>query len=249
MRIHSLLAVLLCACVSNPDPRKPSLENVERSGYGGWIVMTTRQGARIEGELISVEGVFVRVLHYGRLPLLAVQTTEIASAELFKYESEGFGAWGALGSVSALSHGFFLVLSIPVWLISTGVVSSIESRSVILHYPEDSWAELAKWARFPQGMPEGIDERALIVPQQKLGSPGNFEPPPTSAPANNDHRAEAWELTKQAQAAARMYDCLRVNKLNDKVLLLDPEFHRVVFIADAAIKRCLDAAKPNVPTP
>ncbi|HUS30913.1 MAG TPA: hypothetical protein VMZ53_20525 [Kofleriaceae bacterium] len=53
------------------------------------------------------------------------------------------------------------------------------------------------------------------------------------------HRAEAWELTKQAAAAARSADCTQVQAIDPRVRDLDLEFHGIVFLRDVAIRRCL----------
>lgn len=52
-------------------------------------------------------------------------------------------------------------------------------------------------------------------------------------------RAEAWELTKLAAAAARSADCTQVQAIDPRVRELDLEFHGVVFMRDVAIQRCL----------
>lgn len=52
-------------------------------------------------------------------------------------------------------------------------------------------------------------------------------------------RIEAWELTKQAEVAARDSDCSQVEAINPRVRDLDQDFHITVFMRDAAILRCL----------
>jgi hypothetical protein len=52
-------------------------------------------------------------------------------------------------------------------------------------------------------------------------------------------RLEAWELTKQAEQAAREQDCTQVEAIDPRVHDLDLELHAVVFMRDVAIQRCL----------
>jgi hypothetical protein len=52
-------------------------------------------------------------------------------------------------------------------------------------------------------------------------------------------RARAWQLTKASAAAARAGDCHVARDFDDEIDALDPEFHDVVFLRDAAIARCL----------
>jgi hypothetical protein len=52
-------------------------------------------------------------------------------------------------------------------------------------------------------------------------------------------RGTAWAVTQRAAAAARAGDCETVKSLDGAVRTIDEEFHRVVFLADVAISRCL----------
>ena len=56
-------------------------------------------------------------------------------------------------------------------------------------------------------------------------------PPPKPNPA--------WEYTKKAEAAARAGRCDEVRDLDMTVLMLDKDFHAVVFSRDVAIQRCM----------
>jgi hypothetical protein len=67
---------------------------------------------------------------------------------------------------------------------------------------------------------------------------GTEPPPPPPPPPPPDHRGEAWALTQQAQAAARVNDCATVRQLSAQVATLDPDFHTVVFARDVAIASC-----------
>jgi len=60
-------------------------------------------------------------------------------------------------------------------------------------------------------------------------------------------RDDARVLTKEAGVAARERDCESVRDLGRQVLDLDAEFHSTVFVADEAIKRCLERAAKNPP--
>jgi hypothetical protein len=185
MRVRKLVAIVVAlalgACLTNPDPRKPSVEMMQKRSFGGWIVVVQRDGGMHAGELISVDSGVVRVL--GPRGMSVVPMPVIASASLYQYEYEGgLGAWGLLGGLSTISHGFILILSFPIWMISTGVTAGAESRHIRMEYPDRSWAALGKWARFPQGMPMGMDPRALVTPRAAMPAPV-APPPPAPAPA------------------------------------------------------------------
>jgi len=68
-------------------------------------------------------------------------------------------------------------------------------------------------------------------------------PPPKPNPA--------WDYTKKAEAAARAGRCDEVRDLDATVMMLDADFHDVVFARDVAIKHCMESrpAGKAKPTP
>jgi hypothetical protein len=115
----------------------------------------------------------------------------------------------------------------------------------LISYPEHGWGEIVKWARFPQGLPPGIDEESLTTPRNRRTKHGPaIEPPqqpqqPTPEQMQAEARKQAWALTQQAQAAARANDCGTVLTLSGKVQTIDADFYDTIFIKDVAIGRCL----------
>ena len=175
MPIRDLIVVLAVAsgCASNPDPRRRSIEAAARDGHGGWIAVQVRGDAQFSGELIAIDP--GRLWLLGVMPraqLLTIARADVTSARLWAWETEEgrLVGLGVLGTLSTPSHGFFLVLSAPTWVIVTTLLASIESRASILDYPGDAWDKLAIWARFPQGMPAGLRDGDLL-PQRRAPAP------------------------------------------------------------------------------
>jgi hypothetical protein len=84
----------------------------------------------------------------------------------------------------------------------------------------------------------GLAVASVIVYGVAFANSPPAEPPPPP-PALPDHRAEAWALTQEAQAAARTGDCERVKMLGEMVRQFDAGVHDSVFMRDVAIARCL----------
>jgi hypothetical protein len=161
MRIHDLCFVLaLAACKTNPDPRHLPPETMQREAFGGYIVVTSRDGALVTGELLAVAADRLYVDGPDKYAPFVVARGNISTAELFEYESGDVTTWGVLGTLSTASHGFLLVFSAPLWIAATSIANAVESRHMILHYPSDGWEPLARWARYPQGPPEQLRVRA-----------------------------------------------------------------------------------------
>jgi len=157
------VAVVL-ACQS-PDPRVRPLTLVQHDGYGGWISITSAGNRLVAGELIAVDHDTVHVLTLrGGSTLVAVPRASIVRARLWAWSTSSGGVllWGGLGTASTLSHGYFLLASVPTWLVTTLVSAAVESNAGVFEYPGDDWARLSIWARFPQGLPPGVTERDLV---------------------------------------------------------------------------------------
>jgi len=71
--------------------------------------------------------------------------------------------WTVAGSLLTISNGGFLIFTLPPVLIS-GILTTVAEANRInyLDYPSNSFKELSKHARFPQGMPKGIKSSDLL---------------------------------------------------------------------------------------
>jgi hypothetical protein len=154
MRGLSVL-ILLLGCASNPAPRGalPAPEELQTSARGGYILVRHRNGAQTRGELLAAgaDQVWVQTDRgVGAIPVAQIESMRMAIHRTGELAMTG---WGAAGLLSTASHGYFLIFSVPVWVITTGISAGVESRRALLDYPEVPLVELARWARYPQGMP------------------------------------------------------------------------------------------------
>jgi hypothetical protein len=154
---------LAVACAGNPAPAGflPSPAQAPHDVYGGWIEVTVpagRHDSTIAGELIAarVDTVWILPDSGG---VVAVATSALKKGRLANYTSEtgAIAGFTALGVVSTISNGFLLGITAPLWIITGVVASSSESRAPLRDVPPLAWADLAVYARFPQGLPPGID--------------------------------------------------------------------------------------------
>ncbi len=158
-------AILAAACATNTAPSGflPSPRQAQSSAYGAWIELEQVGSSRrtVEGELLAVTTDTVWVLADSGAVVLP--TSAVARGKLTAWSS-GAGAvagWTVLGVFSTISNGLLAGITAPLWIITGTVAGSGESYAPQRNVPPQGWAELARFARFPQGMPPGLALTAL----------------------------------------------------------------------------------------
>jgi len=159
------LAILgACASTTAPPNWLPDASETQTLGFGSWISLAfapDSQRLPVEGEFIAVEQDTVFVLTIRGLT--GIHQADISAAELTNYQPNAgwLAVWTLLGALSTPSHGYFLVLSAPLWIITGSVSTAAQSHAPQKRFPRRSWVELRPYARFPQGLPPGIDRNRL----------------------------------------------------------------------------------------
>ena len=166
MRFIIIISITLmmnnCASTSAPTGWLPTAEESVTNPRGGWIEIEHMMGTITSGELISIQedSIFLFPLSS---QLVSIPIDKIKSAKLAKYDSQlsKITQWAGLGTLSTLSHGFGLLFSAPVWIITGLWDGRKNSRSAILEYPDVPLSDFSKFARFPQGIPAALDRSTL----------------------------------------------------------------------------------------
>jgi hypothetical protein len=156
--------VVLSGCFHTTAPKGwlPTAVEAQREAYGGWIKLEFSVGVgrnTVYGELIAATSDSVHVLTSDSL--VVVPTVSVIAGTLTAYDAQ-YGAvrlWAILGGLSTLSHGFVLVLTAPVWAIAGSMATASASNAPRVEYTNPS--VLRMYARFPQGLPPGLDVRSL----------------------------------------------------------------------------------------
>ena len=134
---------------------------VAKEAYGAWMVAIVNQSGTltpVQGELITIHDDTVYILSQSQLNAMPVSAVEHAKLELHLQNALGYTLWSLAGGLSTLSHGFFLIFTAPMWVISGAVVSSnAANKPNIIHYPATGLDEFKKFSRFPQGLPAEMD--------------------------------------------------------------------------------------------
>jgi hypothetical protein len=159
-----------CFRTTAPPGWLPTPEEAQREAFGAWMRIEYRiDSVRrvIEGELIAAATDSIYVL--GADSLVALPVTPALSGTLTTYDArlDMLGTWTLMGTLSTASHGIVLLLSAPIWIIAGTASTASASKDPRIGSTDPSL--IRQFARFPQGMPPGVDRRSLR--QRNVGKP------------------------------------------------------------------------------
>jgi hypothetical protein len=138
--------------------------------YGSSIIVRyktppKKNTIRTEGELISIERDTLVILtnEYtsgikalsGKNKIVKIDKNNVRSFMLHYAKTNG-GRGYMFSAVLIPLHGFFLILTLPVNLIMMLATDGSEANYYSLTGKRISFDQLYKFARFPQGLPEGV---------------------------------------------------------------------------------------------
>jgi hypothetical protein len=164
----ALLAALAlgpaAGCFQSTAPRGwlPAAEEAPHQAFGSWIRLEDRSRPPTtvtEGELIAVDRDTIHVHSFGRLVSLPRASVCCVTLTAFHLDYGSIAAWAALGTLSTASHGFGLILTAPIWMLAGTAAAS--NASVAPRIQSTDPDVLRRFARFPQGIPPGLDRATL----------------------------------------------------------------------------------------
>lgn len=155
----SMPAACTAASPAPPSARRTMAE-AQRDPHGAWINIDTGRG-EIAGELLAVEPralVVQSTVGFQRVPLPTIRRWTLA---WYQGDNSSVIAFNVVGTLSTLSHGYWLVFTAPLlWMIPGTVMARAQSKQgqESNDRPDPvSLAALAMYARFPAGLPPGFD--------------------------------------------------------------------------------------------
>jgi hypothetical protein len=175
-----LLFATGCATSNAPAGWRPELDEALGDPYGSWVTMEYGGEDRLEhsvsGELIAISPDTLYVLDGRVLRTVAATWVEKATVEWFEPNTKGMEAAVVLGTLSTASHGFGLVFTAPGWILLGSTATGAYTHEPIVTFPKHPLSTLQEYARFPQGLPEGLD-RAHIAPRRFTPKPKRSSQP------------------------------------------------------------------------
>jgi hypothetical protein len=161
-----LAAWCLSGCASSTAPKGwlPKAVEAQSAAHGGWLSLKVKDGSRgtvHEGELLAIQADSIFILEHGAC--FGLPTGQVSEAKLMGYDANKgpLAAWTLFGTLSTASHGAFLIISAPVWVIAGTGATASQSRAPQTIVTPATWETARAYARFPQGLPEGLDRSSL----------------------------------------------------------------------------------------
>lgn len=157
-----VLGVLLLASCTKKVPIVYGVDHYHQSPNGSFIkakIKGRQEKINVSGELIAADDkkIIVYTLDNPRI-LQPYALRDILSYEIYYAKGvENYNIETGLINASTLTHGWFLVLTLPINLIVNGSINESVNKELRFNSKELSADQLFKYARYPNGLPRGID--------------------------------------------------------------------------------------------
>lgn len=160
-----LVSLLMgCQTVRAPKGSVAKRKQLETDAYGGWLQLTFKDAGRksLEGEFIAFSNDSVYLLVANTLFSFSASELQTARLIFFNNHSDSFTALTTGGTILGIANGYYGVITVPLVLVVGITTAAAEAKRINFYdYPEKSWEELARFSRFPQGLPVGLDTKLL----------------------------------------------------------------------------------------
>lgn len=136
----------------------PEAEEIDINEFGSHISVNLIAGSDIEGELITIDKDTLNVLTREKdiTQLRSISIADVKSFKLMYAQSENYAWTIPVSALVTLSHGYFSVITAPVNIIVTSIVTARAANAFTYNEKTMSWEDLKMFARFPQGFPTNV---------------------------------------------------------------------------------------------
>lgn len=157
----SAVAVGGCAHLDAPTSWQLPAAAAMTSPLGAWIQIEDTVGGRrravVQGELLAADDQALHVLTAAGYRSIPTTVAKRLTLTTYAPSSRRATTWALLGTLSTLSHGIYLIGTVPGWTLAGVAASRSETMAGVVHARDLAW----RFARFPQGLPEGFDPASL----------------------------------------------------------------------------------------
>lgn len=137
----------------------PAIDKIDVFEYGSHITILYKQPSnlRLSGELIALENDTIIVLSSLAKKCKSIPITDVRKFTLTYATPKQYGMTIPLFSLMTLTHGWFLIFTLPINLAVTLIATSSALDASQYTNKNLTYEDLKMFARFPQGIPPGIE--------------------------------------------------------------------------------------------
>ena len=153
--LSGIIAVVLNSCTV---PRYlPNVKDIDVNPYGSYIVIYQKTGVPVKGELLAIDNnkLIVLLSSFGVNNHISIPVNDIRKFTLHYAQPKNYGWAIPVYTIATLTHGFYAALTLPVNLIVTISVAGV--KAFTYNNKNISLQNIKMFARFPQGLPPGVE--------------------------------------------------------------------------------------------
>lgn len=153
-----ILGLIIIAFGSCATPKYlPSSSKIDVNEYGAYINVKHKNSQNIKGELIAIDSNNITILSQKSNICVQFPISEIKRFKLRFAKSPQYGWLIPILTATTISHGFYSILSAPINLIVTISVNASGQNAFKFSNKNMTFDMMKMYARFPQGIPNGIE--------------------------------------------------------------------------------------------
>lgn len=164
-----LISICLGSCaIGQHASYLPNAQEVGLGTKGVYILVNLLENQegkrRVSGELIAVQNNVLYILTEpsSRDKFMVLIDAKNVRAYKFQYARARNLSWTIpVSSLATIPHGWYATLTLPINLIVTSAISLNSSKAYTVNGNKISLTELGNFARFPQGIPEGVELKQI----------------------------------------------------------------------------------------
>ena len=148
--------VLIWGSGCSSQKKLPTHQQIGTHPYGAYIVAVQISTHETKGELIAVDSNQLIILQKHSETCVAIPLNQITVYKI-RYARSNNKAWIIpFFTLSTVIHGFIAIITAPLNLIVTSAVIINDRNELSYTHKNISYEQLKMFARFPQGIPDGV---------------------------------------------------------------------------------------------
>lgn len=186
--------------------KKVDVKKVPVKGFGVHIVYRQKNLSSVDGELLAVGPDFLYVM-MKKEKIFRAPRRWVRAVHIWLYRSPwgGLLGWTGLGAAASISHGGFMMFTIPTWILASAIITPLVAYEGRLKFTQKTLGKLFQYARFPAGIPKGFYAAHMCRTKKRMcpRPPPRTRQPPRVPPAKRPSVAPPEKRRRIAPPAMR----------------------------------------------